>query len=255
MENIKNKWMHRPLCIMHYALCIAMMLASCDSGDIVEQELSTADLGHTVKLTATLSGIDSWKSQYAISLAAFALGDNYARVVRTLPNTTADNTQVTLVLSHLDDDVNTVELAVTNRLRERIITLASVNMADYENTRDTIRMDLGVVDVGCMGALQRGLFDVACIQCHGGNGRSAANLNLTEGQARSNLVDVPSTRKEGMTRVKSGDAENSLLHQILNEGGEDILHYNHTEVVSSQFKENLKEVLQLIDEWIGTLID
>jgi len=190
---------------MHCALCIvSLCLAACDSGDIVEQEYSTAERGRTVKLTATLSGVDTWESRYSVSLAGFTTGDNYAQVVRSLPNTTADGTRVELVLSNIDEAVNTIELAITNRLRERIITLASVNLEDYADTGDTIRMELGHVDVSRM-------------------------------------------------RVVGGDAEGSLMRQILNEGGEDILGYNHTEVLSSQFKENLTEVRQLIDDWIKGL--
>jgi hypothetical protein len=236
-----------------FLLVSLLCLSACDSGDILDQELSTSDLGRTVKLTATMSGVDSWDSKYAVSLAGFVPGDNYAHVVRTLPATTADGSQVELVLSNIDDEVMTVELAITNRLRERIITLARVNLEDYADNPDTIRMDLGHFDVSRFGALQMGLFDMACIQCHGGNGRSAAGLNLTAGNTVANLVDVPSTRCDGMMRVVSGDASASLLHQILAEGGESILGYNHTEVLSSQFKENTDEVRSLLDEWIERL--
>jgi len=230
------------------------LLAACDSGDIEEQAYAITDQGHTVKLTATLTGIDSWESKYSVSLAGFTTGDNYAQVVRTLPNTTADNTKVELVLSNIGDNINTVELAITNRLRERIITLASVNMDDYAGKKDTIRMDLGLTDVSRFGALQLGLFNMACVQCHGGNGGAgAASLNLTEGRSYANLVNVSSTRKEGMRRVVSGNAQESLLHQMMAEGGENLLHVNHTEILSNQFKENLNEVRQLIDEWINSM--
>ena len=207
-----------------------------------------------MKLTAVLSGIDSWDRKYSVSLAGFTAGDNYAQVVRALPNTTADGTAVELVLSNIGDNINTVELAITNRLRERIITLASVNMEDFAEQKDTIRMDLGVMDVSRMGALQFGLFDRACIQCHGGNGGAgAAKLNLTAGHSFANLVDVPSTRKEGAVRVVSGNSQASLLHQLVSEGGENLLHVNHTEILSNQFRENLNEVRQLIDDWIADL--
>lgn len=248
--------MHKRL--SHFSLCtlslFTLLLVSCDSGDIQEQAYSTTDKGYTVKLTAVLSGIDSWESKYSVSLAGFTTGDNYAQVVRAIPNTTSDNTEVQLVLANIDDNINTVELAITNRLRERIITLASVNMDDYDNTKDTIRMDLGQIDVGRFSALQMGLFDKACIQCHGGNGGAgAAGLNLTEGKSYANLVNVPSTRKEGMMRVVGGNAQESLLHQMMAEGGENLLHVNHTEILSNQFRENLNEVRQLIDEWINGL--
>ena len=77
-------------------------------------------------------------------------------------------------------------------------------------------MDLGVRDVSRFGALQLGLFNMACIQCHGGNGGAgAAGLNLTEGRSYANLVNVSSTRKEGMMRVVGGNARESLLHQMM----------------------------------------
>lgn len=234
------------------AINILLIFASCDSGDIEEQSYTITDKGHTVKLTAVLSGIDTWESKYSISLAGFSTGDNYAQVVRSLPNTTPDGTRVEMILSNIGDNINTVELAITNRLRERIITLARVNLEDYTNKKDTIYMDLGVTDVSKFGALQLGLFNMACIQCHGGNGGAgAAGLNLTEGRSFANLVNVPSSRKEGMMRVVGGNAQESLLHQMMAEGGENLLHVNHTEILSNQFRENLNEVRQLIDEWIN----
>lgn len=242
---------HPIICIL---ALLALLMAACDSGDIEEQAVTTTDKGRVVKLTATVSGIGAWDKKYSVSLAGFTTGDNYAQVVRALPNTTTDGTAVEVVLSNIGDDINTVELAITNRLRERIITLASVNLDDAGDTKDTIRMELGTVDVSTFGALQFGLFDRACIQCHGGNGGAgAASLNLTAGHAYASLVDVPSTRKEGAVRVVSGNAQESLLHQIAAEGGENLLHVNHTEILSNQFKENLNEVRQLIDDWIGTL--
>ena len=172
-----------------------------------------------------------------------------------MPSTSEDNLPVSIVLSNISDEVQLVELSLTNSLRKRLITLAVINMSDYSDntTRDTIRLDLGNIDVGRFGVLQTGLFDRACIQCHGASGRSAAGLNLTKGNARAALVDVPSSRKEGYLRVESGNAEGSLLHLILSEGGENLLSHNHTEILSSQFKSNLEEVSSLIDSWIESL--
>jgi len=230
------------------------VLVSCDSGDIAEQIHNTTDTGRTVKLTGTFVGINSWESKYAVSLAGFSTGNNYAQVVRTIPNTTPDNTKVEFIQSNISDDINTIELAITNRLRERIITLASVNLDDLSDKKDTIRLDVGTIDVSRFEALQMGLFNKACIQCHGGNGGAgAASLNLTRGNAFTQLVNKPSTRKEGMMRVISGDARQSLIHQLLSEGGENLLHVNHTEILSNQFKENTNEVRLLLDEWINGL--
>ncbi|MBR3858239.1 MAG: hypothetical protein IKM68_09725 [Bacteroidaceae bacterium] len=243
---------------IHYILyiCAVVGLSACDSGDIYDKVYEVDEKGKTVKVTARISGLGEWEGTgYSMAVAGFTQDSKFALLQKTLPSTVEDGSTVSLVLSNISNEVQTVEVSLTNSLRKRIISLASVNMEDYsENTaHDTILLDLGTVDVGRFGILQAGIFNRACIQCHGGNGRSAAGLNLTEGNARSNLVDVPSTRREGMLRVASGNAEASLLHQVLNEGGEKLLSHNHTEILSSQFKSSLEEVNSLIDSWIEHL--
>ena len=239
--------------IILLATFAALFLSACDAGDIKEGGYSVKDNGKVVKLTARVSGVTVWDNGCSVALAGFSKGDNYAVMQRVLPVSTVDGSEVTLLLNNLTDQIETVELAITNNLRKRIITLESINLSDYGQSRDTIRMELGTIDLSVFGVLQRGLFDVACIQCHGGNGRSAAGLDLTETHAFANLVDVASSCKEGMYRIVSGIPEQSLLRQLLNEGGEDILSYNHTEVVGSQFKSNQDEVRDLVDEWIRSL--
>ncbi len=233
-----------------------VLFAACDSGDIAERVYTVDEKGYTVKMTARMSGLSDWEGgDYTLAVAGFTADSKFALLQRALPSSAEDGAPVSLVLSNLSGEVQTVELALTNSLRKRIITLASINMTDYagRSTYDTIRLDLGTLDVGRFGVLQTGLFNRACIQCHGASGRSAAGLNLTEGNAEANLVDVPSTRREGYLRVESGNAEGSLLHLILNEGGENLLSHNHTEILSSQFKTNLEEVSSLIDDWIDRL--
>jgi len=234
-------------------LVVTILFVACDSGDIEEKTYTSINEGQTVKLTATVTGLGAWDDDYSVALAGFNESSNYAVMQNTLPISTADGTSVELVLSNLVGQVSTVEFAITNRLRERILTLATVQLSDYSEEKDTIRLDLGTIDVSPWGSLQSGVFDVACIQCHGGNGRSAAGLNLTEGNAYGQLVDVPSTRISGAYRVVSGQASQSLLHQILSEGGEDLLHVNHTEILSNQFKNNLTQVRQFIEDWIDDL--
>lgn len=242
---------------IHYIYIITLAcLASCDSGDIAEKVYTVDEKGFTVKLTATMSGLGEWEgTDNTVAVAGFTADSKYAILQKALPKSAEDNLPVSLVLSNLNGDLQTVELALTNSLRKRLITLAVINMAEYSgySARDTIRLDLGNIDVGRFGALQTGLFDRACIQCHGASGRSAAGLNLTQGNARAALVDVPSSRKEGCLRVESGNAEGSLLHLILGKGGENLLSHNHTEILSSQFKANLEEVSGLIDDWINSL--
>ncbi len=232
-----------------------LALTCCDSGDIEEKKYTVNNTGKTVKLTGHITGLDSWNaSEYVVALAGFSNDSYYAVMQR--PVTTVDkNGTLEFVLSGISNDISTVELAITNSLRRRILTLSSLDMLAYEDnaSTDTIYLEVGDIDVTPYGCIQTGIFDKACIQCHGGNGHSAGNLNLMKGLSYNNLVDVASTQKEGAVRVVSGDAENSLMWQILNEGGENILHYNHTEVLSSQFKSNLDETKSFLHEWITGL--
>lgn len=247
--------MHNSQFIIAYSfLLFTLMFASCDSGDIVETVTTNDSNGRAVKLSATLSGMSDLSDKYTLALATFKANDNYALTLYSIPATTTDGTEVSIVAPNIDSDVSTVELAVTNRLRQRVISLASINMDDYASATDTIRMNAGAIDVSMFSIIQHNVFNASCIQCHGaGGGNGAAGLNITEGQALANLTDVPSTRKEGMFRVVSGNASQSLLHQILAEGGEDILHYNHTEVLSSHFKNDVAAVRTFIDDWINRL--
>lgn len=236
-------------------MAVSCMLASCDSGDILDKEVTVRESGKIVKLTATINGISDWGGKYNVAVAAFSGDNQYALSQRAIPENTAEGTTVSIVMNNLSTEVNTVELTLTNKLRQRILTLASMNIDDFKADGDTIRMDLGTIRIDEMGCIQRGIFDVACIQCHGANGRSAGNLNLTEGNASACLVDVDaqsSVAGLGYKRIVAGNPSESLLYQILNPGGEDILHYNHTEVLSSQFKNNLEEIKSLLYEWIDT---
>ncbi len=227
----------------------ALLLGSCDSGDITEGNVVVNSKGHNIKLTATMHGMGQLPSGYVLALAGFQDGNNFAVMQRALPTTEADG-QVSITLANVGSNVQTVELAVTNVLRERILTLASVRLEDYANQADTVRMDMGEMDVDMTGCLQQGMLDKACIQCHGANGRKAAGLDLTRGNTLADLVNVASTTKPGQLRVMGGSPEGSLLWHILNDGGENILHYNHTEVISSQFKDNLSEVRDYLRRWI-----
>ena len=233
------------------SLCaFVLTLASCDSGDIVEKQYQEQSTGRVAKLTGTFSGINLWSSEYMVVLAGFSDGSIYSVVQKQIPTAVADGVKQEVVLSNISNTATTLELCVVNKLRERIITIASVDISDITG-QDTIRFDVGEQEVGMWSSIQTAILDQACIRCHGGNGSSAAGLNLTKGNSHGQLVDVPSSRVDGVMRVASGNAEGSLLHQILADGGENILHVNHTEILSSEFKDELPNVRTLLDRWIN----
>ena len=93
-------------------------------------------------------------------------------------------------------------------------------------------------------AIQHEIFNPTCAQCHGLSTTAAAGLYLTEGQSHASLVDRPATAAEG-TRVVPGDAEGSVLHQVVNPGNEAGLGFSHEGMLTST------DELRLIDEWIN----
>lgn len=212
------------------ALALTSMLASCDSGNIPDKGITVQSSGKVVKLTATVSGLSDWNGQYNVAVAAFADGNKFALTQKVIPENTPDGQHIAVVLENLSAEVNTVELALTNKLRKRILTIASMNIDEFPVGGDTIRMELGTLSLDMTGSIRHGVFDVACIQCHGLNGRAAAGLDLTK--------DLPPADK---------------MEAILDNGGADVLHYNHTDVLSSHFKNNLEELKTLLHEWVETL--
>ena len=57
---------------------------------------------------------------------------------------------------------------------------------------------------------------VACVNCHTSTGRNpSGGMNLNHDVAYDSLVNTPSARKPGATRVIPGDPENSYLVQKL----------------------------------------
>lgn len=227
-----------------YIIGLALLLTACDSGDIVERTYNVTNATRTLYVTGQFLGLDEWPAGYSIVVSGFEDGQQYATVQRALTTDAEGHASLSVPLS---ERITNVELCVANRLRERILTLQSLPLPAAGSTT----VDVGTIDVGLLGALQEGVFNQACIQCHGQNGRKAAGLDLTDGNAAVSLVGVASSRKEGRVRVVPGDADASLLHDVLNEGGEHILSYNHVEVLSSHFKEQLAHVRSIIDLWIG----
>lgn len=205
----------------------SLAFAACDSGDIRDREIAVQTGGKVVGLTATVSGVGEWGGAANVALAAFADDSKYAVTQRVIPENTPDGETVSLSLDNLPAGIGTVELAITNRLRKRILTIASLRPDDYAPGTDTIFMHLGELHLSRTDCIRRGVFGVACIQCHGANGHAAAGLDLTS--------DVPDADK---------------LRQILLDGGASVLHYNHTDVLSSHFRSNLDEVKSLLYEWI-----
>lgn len=216
-----------------------LLMVSCDEGDI-ELNDNTETTGRVVKLTASLSGFDTWNSPYSIVLACFSNDDDYA--VQQKPLTFDENGTTATTLTLSSDDVQTIELCVTNRLRQRVISFATLDIGSISG--DTIRLDAGTLDIGMYASIQKLVFTNTCARCHGLGNTPAAGLSLAEGKSYANLVNHEAKNPANGMRVVPGDAGNSLLHKVIHGDENSGVPFDH----SNMIKES--STINLIDNWI-----
>lgn len=221
---------------------IAAFFVSCDDGDIYSDTVISSE-GRVAKLTGTLTGISNWSGNYSVVLAGFeSEGAGVYSDIQVSLSKSIEGKDTCVVMEGIPSNVTSIELSVVNTLRQRIMTLASV---DVDDSDDTIRLDVGDIDVGMFSAIQKGVFTSQCAQCHGGSNYVAAGLYLTEGKSYSSLVNQTSACVTDGTRVIPGDSTNSVLHKVIDPGHAVIVdQYNHKNIITSS------RVLRLIDTWI-----
>ncbi len=227
------------------SLLALMTLVACDEGDIVDNDEGLKAEGKTASLTATLTGVASWSTQYSIVLAGFAEGSDNAIVQKKLQATDGEPLATTLTLT--DNAIATVELCVTNRLRQRVVTFVSVPVSQLEG--DTIRLDAGHLDIGMYKAIQDLVFTGTCARCHGLGATPAGNLTLVEGQSYGQLVGHEARRPENGIRVVPGKADESLLHKVIHGDPQAGVNFDHANMIKEQ------TTITLIDNWINAGAD
>ena len=72
----------------------------------------------------------------------------------------------------------------------------------------------GTIHSATLSEVQSQIFNASCTSCHSGSSPSQG-LNLSEGAAYGNTVNVPSTQVSSLDLVEPGDADNSYLIQKL----------------------------------------
>ena len=220
----------------------ALGFSACDDGRIPEKVVSFKD-GRVVKLTGTLTGLDNWPDEYSVAIAGFDGTDDYAIISKAISKNASGATNI--VLSGINDKVNSVQLCVLDRLRRHVMTFQEMAL---QQTRDTMYMEVGNVDVSMFNAIQQSYFNTTCANCHGASNRAAAGLYLVEGRSYDAMVGKPSTKVEGINMVEPGQADNSLLHLILHEEVVEGISMTHRDLVSEK---NEQSILPLIDSWIN----
>ncbi len=233
-------------------LAALLVMAGCDSGDILAPAYAESEGGRTVSVQMCVVGLHDLDASFTLALAAYAKADLYAIVQRAVPSSTPDSTHLTVTLGNVGDAATSVRLVLAGILRDRRLSLREWDISSLA-LGDTLHADLGTLRLDTYGCLQYGLFDQACIQCHGATGKAAAGLNLSAGQAEAALVDVPATSVDGCLRVKRGSPQESLLYQVLAADSAVDLHFSHTDLILSHFKEEMEGVRQIVKAWIEGL--
>lgn len=228
---------------LFYAVLLTIFSSSCDDGRIPEKEIIVTEKGRVVKLTADLVGLDNWHSDYDVVLAGFTENSSYSAIAKDLSISVTDNGHVEMVMSGIGDNVRTLEVCVSNSIRERIATFYSM---EAPATTDTIRMDIGTLNVSMYDAIQKNIFTDKCIQCHGaGSGKPAAGLHLTEDRSYADLYGCASTILPGVQRVNPGKSDESILYNILTTDMSAGWAIDHSQLMSTD--ENL---LTFVKNWI-----
>lgn len=220
---------------MALTLAWAFMAGGCDEGKIYPDEQITTENGVTLTLTGTFEGCSGYEnSDYGIVIAAFRDGEDFAVVSRPLAD--GDNE---LTLKNIDPSVSSAEICVISRLRERILTIAS--MPIEAGAGSDLHFDAGRMDVRPFFIINHNILATSCVQCHGATGTSAASLNLTEAESYRNLVNAPSTVMNGEVRVQPGDASASTLWQTLATDVSESWKFDHSNLLTPEKSGFIKE--------------
>lgn len=225
-----------------------IVFAACDDGDILEH-VTYQQEGMKVAVEAEISGIDSWTNEYTVTLSGFESQRNdkgipeYSEISKQILQPKDGKLHITL--GGVPQTVNYLEITVINRIRQRVITLWQHELtAADKNSKDTLRLDAGRLDVDMFTYIQNEYLTKSCANCHGLSERgAAAGLFLTEGKSHAAMVNVPSTKRAGINIVTPYDTAKSSLHLIL-WGNLPEAHHNHKDKLAIDAEK------ELIDNWI-----
>lgn len=222
----------RTICLS-CALTAAILLSSCDDGRIYPDQTELTNIGRTIKIECRLTGTEAWRisPDYALSLAAFAGGSEYALVSRNIASSSLSDSVLTL--TGIPAEAQTVEICILDRLRKRVVTLAS---ADASLNVVTIPS----LDVSPLSAAQQAVFTPTCSACHGG-GHNAGGVSLaTMADTRRTTVGIAANHPdEGASlRVAPGNPDASVLYRALTTDASASWAYDHSvEVVNPALRD------------------
>lgn len=246
MMNINKK---AYLCMLMLTLVTlaAPMLSGCDDGYVAESVANEDVEYYNAKITGTFKSLNTWTGSYSVAAACFVEGNDYSVYQKVLPASSTDISTDTLVLSGIPTEATSIEIAVVNNLRKRVATLYTYSIDQKQRTDDTISIELGTLDVGMFGAINKVIFqDNSCSRCHGANS-PRANLDLTVENAYSSLVNVKAAHDSTQTRVTPGNADSSYLYKVITDGAG--IRYSHPSLFTEDIHHNFIEIIRT---WINS---
>lgn len=231
-------------CLLCATASVALFTA-CDQGDIYPEEIGyeTEDT-HVIQLTGTLKGLDTWNTAYSIVLAVYESSEADKSSMNKVVSTDADgHLSVNLRAAR---NLPVAKLCLFNRNN---VMIAQYAQSEIAANADTVRFDVGEVDVSMYTTIQHEIFNASCASCHGAGERVACRLDLTAANSYNNLVGVPSVKVDGSQRVEPGNAAGSVLHKVINSNIPEVA-MPHADILDARRKSDL---LSLIDSWINNL--
>ena len=223
------------------AFVVALLCVSCDSGDIYPAD-DVATGGTTAYANVGFDNLAAWPTAYTVVIAAFADGDDYPLVSKTIAKPAGSEANA-LTLPSIPDEADYLSICILRKNRQLLFSFYSQRVDAVEDERITIP-DL-TVDLLEYGRIQSQVF-ANCVQCHGGSSSAAAGLYLTPERSYDALVGVPSTIADKLL-VSAGFPDESFLVDVLQ--GDEQVRYNHTNGTLN----NDEEDTELIETWIKTL--
>ena len=195
------------ICILLFSCC----LAACDSGDIYPGEKRIEEMKMNVNAVFHFENDEAFPQNYRMIWGAF-VGTSPYPLAFELVEKPAENRWKAASLQSLPQGTTYMALALVEKTENRTIYIFKKFALDNASTEINISE---TVDLATFERIQAQIFTPQCIQCHGAGGL-AANLDLTEGNAYSNLVNVPSHPDNSpKNRVTKHNLQNSFLLDVL----------------------------------------
>lgn len=220
-------------------LLLIFLAWGCDEGKIYPDEVEDVSGGKGT-MQVSFKGLDAWPQQYMLIFAAFGEDGDMPVISKIISRPDTESQEVTVTLNGLDERTQSLSVAVANKGRQPLYRLYSYPVDDPSKE---IVLPVSEIDLAGYDRIQKQVFDSYCIRCHGAGSSAAAGLNLTSQYSHAALVGVEARLSgKGLMLVEPGNARKSFLREVLEE---DIINYNHTDVLPEA------ELIQLIETWIN----